>query len=186
MACLSNETLIAYNEGSLAAIEAAQARDHLLLCADCRRSAAAFRLLDAILAKPTLHNPPERLVPQVMARLYPATARVTSIVAVIAASFVFLVSWIYIYFDFSSSSLIQALRLTTDSTSGWLAGVVKGITAVYNGAQAAAKAASALVRILLPAPLDTAIALFVLLALSVLLAVAILRPRLKKAKAKRS
>ena len=41
MACLPNDTLIAYNEDSLGAIEASQARDHLLVCPDCRRSAAA-------------------------------------------------------------------------------------------------------------------------------------------------
>ena len=186
MACLSDETLIAYNEGSLGAIEAAQARDHMLLCPACRRSAAVFRALDTVLSEPVLHNPPARLVPQVMSRLYPAAARVTSVAAVIAASFVFLISWIYIYFDFSSNSLVQALRLTTDGTSGWLAGIIKGITMVYNGAQAATKACAALLRILLPTPLGTAVAAVVLLALTALMAMTFLRPRLRRAKTKRT
>jgi len=183
MACLSDATLIAYNEGGLGAIAAAQARDHLLLCPDCRRAAATFRALDLILAKPVLYEPPPRLVPQVTERLFPAAARVTSIAAAIAASFVFLVSWIYIYFDFSSSSLVQALRLTANGTSGWLADVIRGITAIYNGAQAVAKALGALLRIVLPAPLGTIVAL---LALSSLLAVTLFRPWLRKARAKRS
>ena len=68
-----------------------------------------------------------------MKRLYPGTSqRITSIAAMIAASFIFFVTWIYIYFDFSSSSLIQALQLTADGTSGWLVNVIKAISAVYN------------------------------------------------------
>ena len=186
MACLSNETLIAYNEDGLGAIEAAQARDHLLLCPDCRRSAAAFRALDSILATPSLHTPPARLVPQVMARLYPALPRVTSIAALIAASAVFLITWIYIYFDFSRNSLVQALRLTADGTSGWLAGVVKAISAVYSGAQASVKAGRALLNFLLPLPLGTAVIAFTLFSASALLAVHFLKPWLKRARARRS
>jgi anti-sigma factor RsiW len=186
MACLSNETLIAYNEGSLGAIETAQARDHLLLCPDCRRAAAAFRALDMILAKPALHTPPARLIPQVMARLYPALPRFTSIAALIAASAVFLISWIYIYFDFSRNSLVQALRLTADGTSGWLVGVIKAISAVYAGAQAAFKAGSALLNILLPFPLGTAVIASTLLAVSALLGFYLFKPWLKKARSGRS
>jgi len=186
MACLSDETLIAYNESSLGAIEAAQARDHMLLCPDCRRSAAAFRALDMILSTPTLHTPPARLVPQVMERLFPSLPRITSIAAMIAASALFLITWIYIYFDFSSSSLIQALQLTTDGASGWLAGAIKTITAVYSGTQAAAKAFSALLRIFLPTPLGTTVVVAAFLALAALLGGAVLRPWLKRARAKRS
>ncbi len=180
MACLSDETLIAYNEGSLGAIEAAQARDHLLLCASCRRAAAAFRLLDSVLAEPVLHEPPPRLVPQVMGRLFPALPRLTSIAAAVAASAVLLITWIYIYFDFSSSSLVQALRLTADGTSGWLANVVKVITSVYEGALAAQKAGAALLRMLLPAPLGAAV-LAAVAALAALLGYTLLRPRLRRA-----
>ena len=186
MACLSNETLIAYNEGSLGAIESAQARDHLLLCADCRRAAAQFRLLDSILAEPVLHDPPGRIVPQVMERLFPALPRWTSIGAMIAASFVFLVTWIYIYFDFSRSSLVQALRLTTDGASGWLAGAIRAITTVYESAQAVAKALNAMLRALLPTPLGTAVAALAFLSLAALLATPLLRPWLRRVRARRS
>jgi hypothetical protein len=186
MACLADATLIAHNEGSLGAIESAQARDHLLLCPDCRRSAAAFRALDMILATPTLHTPPARLIPQVMERIYPALPRITSIAAMLAASVLFLITWIYIYFDFSSSSLIQALRLTTDGTSGWLIGVIKAISAVYSGTQAAVKAGSALLNIFLPAPLVTVVFAASLLGASTLLASTLLKPWLKRTRAKRS
>lgn len=180
MACLSDETLIACNEGSLGAIEAARARDHLLLCPECRRAAAAFRLLDQVLSEPVLHEPPPSLAPRVMERLFPALPRLTSIAAAVAASAVLLITWIYVYFDFSSSSLVQALRLTTDGTSGWLAGIIKGITAVYEGGLAAQKAGAALLRMLLPAPLAATL-LAALAALAALLGFALLRPRLKKA-----
>ncbi|MDD8011906.1 MAG: hypothetical protein PHX05_00310 [Acidobacteriota bacterium] len=182
MACLSDETLIACNEGSLGAIEAARVRDHLLLCPACRETAAHYRLLERALERPQLAMPPARLVPQVMERLFPAAARITSIAAVAAASFVFLVSWIYIYFDFSSSSLVQALRLTTDGTTGWLAGIIQGITSVYNGAQAVRKALGAMLRILFPAPLGVVAIAVAILGLSLLLALTVFRPRLKKAK----
>jgi len=186
MACLSDETLIASNEGSLGAIEAARARDHLLLCADCRRAAAAFRLLDSVLAQPVLHNPPERLIQQVMKRLFPALPRLTSIAAMIAASTVFLVTWIYIYFDFSSSSLVQALGLASEGTSGWLADIIRAISAVYNGAQAAQKAVAALWRMLLPTPLGAVAAALVLLAVPALLAGFVVRPLLRRARARKA
>jgi len=186
MACLSDDTLIAYNEGSLTAIEAAQARDHMLLCPDCRRSAAAFRALDMILATPTLHTPPPRLIPQVMARLFPALPRYTSIVAAIAASLVFLITWIYVYFDFSSSSLIQALQLTADNTSGWLVNVIKAISTVYNAAQAAFKAGNALLNMLFPGRLGTAVIAGAVLAFSGLLAFLLSDRRHKKERAVKS
>jgi hypothetical protein len=186
MACLSDSTILAYGEGALGAIEAAQARDHLLLCQACQLKAERYRRLEGVLQQPVISEPPARLVPQVLQRLYPALPRYSSIAAMIAASAVFLVSWIYIYFDFASSSMVQALRLMASGTSGWLADVIKGITTVYNGAQAMMKAASALLRIFLPAPLGTDLAAIAFLAVAGLLAVHFLRPWLKKARAKRT
>jgi len=57
---------------------------------------------------------------------------------------------------------------------------------VYEGAQASYKALAALLRILLPTPLGTAVAAVAFLALGGLLASAWIRPRLKRAKAGRS
>jgi len=186
MACLPDDKILAYGEGSLGAIEAAQVRDHLLLCPACQRTAERYREMERALARPVLSEPPAAIVPRVMARLYPALPRVTSIAALIAASAVFLITWIYIYFDFSSSSLIQALRLTTDGTSGWLANIIKAITAVYNGAQAATKAGSAVLRMLLPTPLGAIAAVLALLAVSALLANFLLRPLFRKARTRKT
>ncbi|MBN2344748.1 MAG: zf-HC2 domain-containing protein [Candidatus Aminicenantes bacterium] len=182
MACFPEETILAYVEGETGAIETARVRDHLLLCPSCRQSAERYRRLEQALARPIISEPPERLLPQVLNRLYPALPRITSIAAMIAASLVFLITWIYIYFDFSGSSLVQALRLAGDDASGSLAGAIKAISTVYHGAQAVQKAGAALLRILLSAPLGAALAAVILLAVSGLLATFLLRPWLKKAR----
>jgi predicted anti-sigma-YlaC factor YlaD len=180
MACLSDEKILAYSEGSLNAIEAACLRDHLLLCPNCRQTADHYRDLERALFQPVLLEPPARLVPQVMQRLYPALPRLTSIAAMIAASFLFLVTWIYIYFDFSSNSMIQALRLATDGTTGWLAGTIKAISTIYSGTQGIFKAFNTMLNIVLPARLTTIVIAVVLLAASGLLVLFRLKPGLKE------
>jgi predicted anti-sigma-YlaC factor YlaD len=186
MACLSSEKILAYGDGDLNAIEAARIRDHLLVCPACRLTADRYRSLNQSLSRPVFSTPPARMIPQIMQRLYPAAARYTSIIAAIAASLVFLITWIYVYFDFSSSSLIQALRLTADGTSGWLVNIIKAISAVYNAAQAAFKAGNALLNMFLPAPMGTAIIAGSVLACSGLLAFLLLNPWRKKTRAKKS
>jgi len=185
MACFPEETILEYSEGELAPIEAARVRDHLLLCPACQKTSERYRELSIALEHPALSEPPERLVSLVLQRLYPALPRYTSIAAMIAASSVFLITWIYVYFDFSSSSLVQALRLTTDETSGWLAGAIKAISAVYAGAQAAYKAGKALLHMFLPSPLGAAVIAVTLIGLSGLLVMYFVRPWLKKARAKK-
>ena len=148
MACLPNDTLIAYNEDSLGTIEASQARDHLLVCPDCRRSAAAFRSLDSILASPSLHTPPARLIPRSCSGSIPSRP------AIHPSSPPWPPAWsswspgsTFISI-FPRSSLIQALQLTANGTSGWLANIIKAISVVYNAAQAGYKAGQALLNIL--------------------------------------
>jgi len=186
MACLSNEKILAYGEGDLNAIEAARIRDHLLVCPACRLTDDRYRNLNQSLSRPVFSEPPAGMIPQVMQRLYPAVARYTSIIAAIAASLVFLITWIYVYFDFSRSSLIQALQLTADGTSGWLANIIKAISAVYNAAQAAYKAGHALLNILLPARLSPAVIAGASLFFSGLLFFFLLRPWLKKTHERKS
>jgi anti-sigma factor RsiW len=179
MECLPESTLLAYSEGELGAEEAFRVRSHISCCRTCRETAARYEALAQALARPPLHEPPARLVPQVIARLYPAAAPVAAIIAVIAASFVFLICWIYVYFDFSGNSLGQALNLTAAGASGWLAGAVKGAAAVYNYAQAARKACAAMLRIPLPIPLGF---IFTAMTFSGIAALTLLRPRLRKVK----
>lgn len=186
MACLSDEKIIALGEGDLNAIEASRSRDHLLVCPACRLTADRYRDLNQSLSRPMFSEPPAAMIPHVLQRLYPALPRYTSIIAALAASLVFLITWIYVYFDFSSSSLIQALRLTADDTSSWLVKIIKAISAVYNAAQAAFKAGNALLNMLLPAPLATVVIAGSLLAFSGLLAFLFIGSMHKKVHAKKS
>ena len=180
MACLSEETILAYCEGDLNAIDASRCRDHLLTCPACRLTADRYRELNRLLARPVLSEPPPSTLPQVLQRLYPALPRYTSIITAIAASLVFLITWIYVYFDFSGSSLIQALKLTADGTSGWLVNTIKAISAVYNAAQAIFKAGNAMLSLLLPAPLAAVVIAGSFIAFAALLVFLFTAPRRKK------
>ena len=180
MACIADEKILAYCDDDLNAIEAARCRDHLLVCPACRLAADRYRSLEQSLSRPVFNDPPVTLLPRVMQRLYPNLPRFSSIIAAIAASLVFLITWIYVYFDFSSSSLIQALQLTTDSTSSWLVSTIKAISAIYASVQAAFKACQAFLAMLLNVhPGATMISAFVL-AFAGLLLFAALRVLLKK------
>jgi hypothetical protein len=125
-------------------------------------------------------EPPAWLIPRIMKQIYPEIPKYTSIAALIAASFIFFVTWIYIYFDFSRSSLIQALQLTADSTSGWLVNSIKGISAIYNSVQAAFKACNAFLNMLLNIHLGGTVIIASALAFSGLLLFIFIRLLLKR------
>jgi hypothetical protein len=180
MACLPDDKILAFLDGETKSIEHSLIRDHLLVCPDCKRTADRYNELQRMLALPVTSEPPAWLVPQVMKRLYPEIPRYTSIAALIAAGFIFFVTWIYIYFDFSRNSLIRALQLTADGTSGWLVNVVKGISAIYNSVQAAFKACNAFVNVLLNVRSGGALIIAFVLAFSGLLLFTALRLLLKK------
>jgi hypothetical protein len=180
MACLPDDQILNYIDGESKSIEQALIRDHLLVCPGCRRTADSYAELQKILAQPLTIEPPAWLVPQIMKRIYPEIPRYTSIAALIAASFIFFVTWIYIYFDFSSSSLIQALQLTADSTSSWLVNIIKAISAIYTSVQAAFKACRALLAMLLNANPGAPVIIAFGLVFSGLLLFAAVRMLLKK------
>jgi predicted anti-sigma-YlaC factor YlaD len=180
MACLPDDKILNYLDGEIKNIEQALIRDHLLVCPNCRRTADSYAELHKILAQPVLSEPPACLIPQIMKRIYPEIPRYTSIAALIAASFIFFVTWIYIYFDFSRSSLIQALQLTADSTSGWLVNGIKGISTIYNSVQAAFKACNAFLSMLLNISPGGMVIIAFALAFSGLLLFIMIRLLLKK------
>ncbi len=180
MACLPDKKILEYLDGEITSIEQSLVRDHLLICPGCRQKADRYAQLHKILAQPVHSEPPAWLVPQIMKRIYAETPRYTSIAALIAASFIFFVTWIYIYFDFSSSSLIQALRLTSDSTSSWLVNIIKTISAIYTFVQAAFKASHAFLAMLLNIQPGATLVIAFILAFSGLLLFATMRRLLKK------
>jgi predicted anti-sigma-YlaC factor YlaD len=180
MACLPDDKILAYLEGECRSIEQSLIRDHLLICPNCRHTADSYAELQKILAQPVTSELPAWLVPQVMKRIYPEIPKYTSIAALIAASFIFFVTWIYIYFDFSRNSLIQALQLTAKGTSGWLVTIIKGISTIYNSVQAAFKACNAFLNILLNIRLGGPVLIASALAFSGLLLFVMIRLLLKK------
>lgn len=180
MACLPDDKILDYLDNEIKSIEQALIRDHLLVCPNCRQTADRYAEMHKILEHPVAIEPPAWLVPQIMKKIYPEIPRYTSIAALIAASFIFFVTWIYIYFDFSSSSLIQALQLTTDRTSGWLVTSIKGISTIYNSVQAAFKACNAFLSMLLHIRFGGAAIIAFAVAFCALLVFAMLRLLLKK------
>jgi predicted anti-sigma-YlaC factor YlaD len=180
MVCLPDNKILSYLDEEIKSIEQALIRDHLLVCQRCRLTAESYTKLHKILAQPPTNEPPAWLIPQIMKRIYPEVPKYTSIAALIAASFIFFVTWIYIYFDFSSNSLVQALQLTADSTSGWLVNIIKGISTIYNSVQAAFKACNAFLSMLLNIRLGGTVLIASTLALSGLLLFIVIRLLLKK------
>ncbi|MBN2400164.1 MAG: zf-HC2 domain-containing protein [Candidatus Aminicenantes bacterium] len=181
MACLPDHKILAYLDDEITSIEQSLIRDHLLICPGCRQKADRYAQLHKILAQPVNSEPPAWLVPQIMKRIYAETPHYTAIAALIAASFIFFVTWIYIYFDFSSSSLIQALRLTSDSTASWLVNIIKTISVIYTFVQAAFKASHAFLSMLLNTLPGTTLVIAFVLTFSGLLLFATKRWLLKKA-----
>ena len=88
-----------------------------------------------------------------MKKLFPPKPLLPSILAMIAASFVFLVCWIFIYFDFANNSIVKALQLTKEGASGWLSNSLGVISVVFSSINASIKAFQALATILLQMPL---------------------------------
>ena len=132
MECLLDEKIQHYIEKSLSSVEASRIRDHLIVCKKCQLKYKQYVQVENGLADPVYKNPPAQIVKNVMNKIVVKLPTYSSIFALIAASMVLLVSWIYIYFDFSNNSLIQALKLTSNSTSNWIGQVIKIISNIFS------------------------------------------------------
>lgn len=168
MECLSNHKIASYVEGSLSQVETSMIRDHLLHCANCRRLAERFSQLEENLSQPVLESPPPCIEKSVMHRLFPALPSYGAVAALVLASFLLLVSWIYIYFDFAHNSLIQAMQMTSNRVFHFMGGIIQVISAVFSGVYAAFRAISKFLSVFLNLNVDgELILLFVVLMTSV-------------------
>jgi hypothetical protein len=149
MECITEQRIQDYIEGDLASLETTMIRDHLLVCPTCNVLSKAHMKISKRLQQPPLLNPPDCIIQTVLKALYPEFPIYSSIAALIAASFVFLVTWIYIYFDFSNSSLIQALQMTSQHTSGWITDLIRVISTMFSMVYASFKAISSFLNYLL-------------------------------------
>jgi hypothetical protein len=149
MECLTNTKIQDYIEGTLNSVESAMVRDHLIVCAACKKKYNEYELLEKHLLQPVEIIPPAIIERRVLRELFPLLPSYTSIFALVAASFVLLVTGIYIYFDFANNSIIQAIQLTSNTTSNWLASVIKVISAVFSGVYTVFEAVNRVLKLLL-------------------------------------
>ncbi len=132
MECLTNPKIQDYIEGTLNSVESAMVRDHIIVCHACKKKYNEYETLEKQLLQPVEILPPAIIERRVLAELFPLLPSYSSIFALVAASFVLLVTGIYIYFDFANNSIIQAIQLTSHTTSNWLASLIKVISTVFS------------------------------------------------------
>jgi len=149
MECLTSTKIQDYIEGTLNSVESAMVRDHLIVCAACKRKYNEYEILEKHLLQPVEIIPPAIIERRVLRELFPLLPSYTSIFALVAASFVLLVTGIYIYFDFANNSIIQALQLTSNTTSNWLASVIKVISTVFSAVYTVFEAVNRVLTLLL-------------------------------------
>lgn len=140
MACLNDVQLLKYIEKDVSAVEQSMIRDHLIVCPKCRLKHSQLCQLENMLGEPLYLPPPEQIEKNVMKQIYSRIPTYSSVLTLIATSFVFLISWIYLYFDFSNNSFVQALRLTSDSTSNWISDIIKMISTIFSSVYAVYRA----------------------------------------------
>ncbi len=140
MACLKSEKIHEYIEGSLPAVERSLVRDHLILCEKCRAQYEVYDRLEQSLNEPVYIVPPAVIERNVLKKLFPLTPSYSSIFALIAASFLLLVTSIYIYFDFANNSIVRAFQLTSHNTSNWIGSIIKAISTIFSVVYAVFKA----------------------------------------------
>jgi len=131
MECLTSTKIHDYIEGNLNSVENSMIRDHIIVCPSCRKEYRHYEALEKQLVQPVEITPPPIIERRVMQELFPRLPSYSSIFALIAASFILLVTSIYVYFDFANNSIVQAIQLTSSTTSNWIASIIKFISTVF-------------------------------------------------------
>lgn len=132
MACLTDDKIQRYIEKSLGNVETAMARDHLIVCESCKKKHGQLLRLEKLLSDPVMIKVPEEIEKVVMKKLFSNLPTYTSIFSLVAASFIFFITWIYIYFDFANNSLVQAFQMATTGTSKWIGSIIQFISVVFS------------------------------------------------------
>lgn len=182
MECLANTKIQDYIEGTLNSVENAMVRDHLIVCTACKKKHNEYETLEKHLIQPVEIIPPPIIERRVLRELFPMLPSFTSIFALVAASFVLLVTGIYIYFDFANNSIIQALQLTSHTTSNWLASVIRVISTVFSAIYTVFEAMNRVLKLLLKINLGAEIIGLTVFVLFTLLFYPILKVAFRKLK----
>lgn len=136
MECLTDIKIQEYVEDELNSVESAIVRDHLIVCEACKVKHDHYQRLENLLSRPLEITPPAIIERNVMNRLFPVLPSYSSIITLIAASFVLLITGIYIYFDFANNSIVRALQITSNNTSNWIASIITFISTIFSGVYA--------------------------------------------------
>ncbi len=167
MECPRNETLTLYLEGALNPLEAAMIRDHLIDCAGCRSRLRQYQLLESSLVNPPMIPPPACIEKSVMRKLFPVLPTYGSVFAFVTASFLLLITWVYVYFDFANNSLVQAMQITSNRLFRFAGQLIQAISTVFSAVYASFRAISKLVSAVVNVQLHTEIVLFLTLIIAV-------------------
>ena len=149
MECLTDKTIHDYASKNLNVVENSMVRDHLILCDKCNQKYEQYLKIENTLEDPVYISAPKQIESYVLKRIYSRLPTYSSIFALISISFIFMISWIYIYFDFSNNSLIQALRLTSNDTSEAIISIIKFISNIFSSTYAVFKAVNKFIEITL-------------------------------------
>jgi predicted anti-sigma-YlaC factor YlaD len=148
MACLHDSKIQEYIEGDLNNVEKSLVRDHLIACVKCRAQYDCYEKLEKNLAEPVYIMPPSIIEQNVLRMLFPRIPSYGSVFALLAASFLLLITSIYIYFDFANNSVVQAFQLSSSNTSNWIGTIIKTISAIFSIVYAVFKAINAFFEII--------------------------------------
>jgi len=139
MECLTDIKIHQYAEGELNSVETSMVRDHLIVCQTCNAEYEFARLMENHLLEPVEIMPPAMIERNVINQLFPKLPTYSSVFAFIAAGFILLITSIYIYFDFANNSIVQALQMTSSTTSNWIGSIVSFIYATFSSVYAVFK-----------------------------------------------
>lgn len=140
MECLNEITIHEYIEGGVSAVEKSIIRDHLIVCEKCKLRHHAFEKIEKSLCEPVYITPPAVIERNVLNTLFPRIPSYSSVAALIAASFLLMVTSIYIYFDFANNSIVRAFQMTSNNTSNWIGSIIRAISTVFSAVYAVFKA----------------------------------------------
>jgi len=128
--CLTDKDILRYIDNELNPIEYSKVRDHLLLCEKCKKKYDELITLEKYLKEPVEIEMPETIIKNVMRKIS-TKIPLPSLIALISATFVFIISWVYIYFDFSSNSIFQIVQTSSKGFLGWIGSIVRVIALIF-------------------------------------------------------
>jgi hypothetical protein len=175
MECLDNRKIHLFVEKGFTSVEQSIIRDHLIVCEKCRLQYEQYIKLEKYLNEPEYIEPPKVIEKYVLKKIYSKLPTYSSILTLIAASFIFLVSWIYIYFDFANNSILKAFHLTFNNTSNLFSSVIKTISSIFSSVYAVFKAINKFIAIIFDVHMGVEVISLSVLVLTILIIYAILQ-----------